>query len=225
MLGGFRARGNYFIVSVKALLFVCLAGVALTGGAAVAGKQDDIIKKLQERYEKIRTVEADFTQVTKDAFGVSTTSKGRVYLKKPGMMRWDYLSPVKDRIISNGRVLWFYQPDLNQAIKTVVRAGASGIAKDFLSGVGSIERVFRERKAGKEGGVYIIELTPKDDRPDMESLTLKVRESDLIVLGFIVTDRLGNRTGVDFSAPEINGEIPDSVFEFKAPDGVVVIKR
>lgn len=220
MAGGFKARKNYFIAPVTALLCVCLAY-----GAVYARGAGDIIKRLQERYEKIQSIEAGFTQVTKDAFGGSTTSKGRVYLKKPGRMRWDYISPVKDRIISNGRVLWFYQPDLNQAVKTMVRGEESGIAKDFLSGVGSIERVFRERKVSKKGGVYTIELTPKNDRPDMESLTLKVGESDLVVLGFVVTDRLGGRTGVDFSAPVINGDMADDLFEFKAPDGVVVIKR
>jgi outer membrane lipoprotein-sorting protein len=40
------------------------------------------------------------------------------------MMRWDYEVP-NQKIISNGKALWFYRPDDNQVM-------VSEISKDFL---------------------------------------------------------------------------------------------
>ena len=50
--------------------------------------------KVQATYERTRDLEARFAQTyTYSGFGRRQVSSGRVLVKKPGMMRWDYEKP------------------------------------------------------------------------------------------------------------------------------------
>ena len=97
--------------------------LALAPDYAEAGSPDDeqsyIIKNLQKKYESMTTLTADFLQ---EAYSVSLDSsefaKGTVAFKKPGMMRWNYYGG--GNIVSNGKFIWVYQPELAQVIETGV---------------------------------------------------------------------------------------------------------
>ena len=60
-----------------------------------------------------------------------TNSSGEVTFKKPGRMRWDYEKPDKSSYITDGGVLWLYEPDDKQAFKQdlegVAAAGRAGV--------------------------------------------------------------------------------------------------
>ncbi|HET6370135.1 MAG TPA: outer membrane lipoprotein carrier protein LolA [Nitrospiria bacterium] len=68
---------------------------------------NEVVQKTQDAYEKVRDIEADFTQkvVFKD-FDTPFTSAGQVYLKR-GKMRWDYKEPSKQQIfVEDEKVLY-----------------------------------------------------------------------------------------------------------------------
>ncbi len=66
-----------------------------------------VVGKLQTYYQSIRQYRATFSQqVTNATFGNTTQAAGRVYIKKPGKMRWDYQTPHKSSYISDGAHLW-----------------------------------------------------------------------------------------------------------------------
>ncbi|MBH0206992.1 MAG: outer membrane lipoprotein carrier protein LolA, partial [Nitrospira sp.] len=50
----------------------------------------DVVKQLQMRYEKTTDLQADFSQKTKiEGFERPVISSGKVYIKKPGRLRWE----------------------------------------------------------------------------------------------------------------------------------------
>src|SRR5207249_12115853 len=50
----------------------------------------EVVKKVQARYEKTRDLQADFKQSTRiEGFATPISSSGRVYIKKPGRLRWE----------------------------------------------------------------------------------------------------------------------------------------
>ena len=84
---------------------------------AVASDLTWVIQQVQGKYNQTKDFTANFQQSTNiGSLGRSQKAHGRVYLKKPGMMRWEYEKPEEQLIVSNGKLLWIYDPSLNQVI-------------------------------------------------------------------------------------------------------------
>ncbi|MFQ5737307.1 MAG: outer membrane lipoprotein carrier protein LolA, partial [Thermodesulfobacteriota bacterium] len=148
----------------------------------------------------------------------------KVYLKKPGKMRWDYREPVKDEIVSNGKTVWVYQPDLNQVISRPADAAASGIATDFLSGIGDLEKDFDIRLAAQDTETWTLELTPRTPQPNLKKLLMDVDKKSMLAVKTRVFDHFGNETQVSFNDIKINNALTDLMFEFIPPEGASVIR-
>jgi len=196
------------------------------GGAGGAGSTDvdGIVSMLQNKYENVITLVADFSQVSKDAFETRQVSEGKVYFKKPGMMKWLYFIPVRDELVSNGSTVWFYQPDLNQVVVSPFELGASTLATNFLSGMGDLKREFSIKLLGEEKGAYSLELTSVEDHQGLKRLILHVDKESWLVVRTEVEDHFGNRTTVSFSHMETNNPIKDTFFEFDLPEGVNIVR-
>ncbi len=100
------------------LLVVALAG-------AVAEDVHSIAQAVDEHYNHLRTLQAEFTEEYRGA-GIERTESGTLWLakgglKKPGKMRWEYRSPREKLFVSDGKDAWFYVPDDRQARKTEAR--------------------------------------------------------------------------------------------------------
>lgn len=206
---------------LAALLFLAVLPPACL---AQAGGLPSIVKKLQERYAKIKTIEADFTQVFHSgAMGYDETSHGRVFMRKPGKIRWQYTGDVGDEIISDGKTVWVYQPDLNQAVKKAVD-GSSGLATDFLSGIGDLKKDFDIALSNETGTAWTLELTPRAPQPNIQKLFMDIDKTSGLATKTVVVDSFGNETRVSFENIKINNALKDSLFKFTPPRGASVIK-
>ena len=78
-----------------------------------------LARAVDEHYNHLRTLEAEFTEVYRGA-GIERTEAGTLWLKKPGKMRWEYRSPREKLFVSDGHEAWFYVADDRQARKTPV---------------------------------------------------------------------------------------------------------
>jgi outer membrane lipoprotein carrier protein len=158
----------------------------------------------------------------------ATRGEGKVYLKKRGMMRWDYTTP-HQKLISDGHTLWFYQPDEKQ----VLVSDLSNVLKErtplaFLAGEGDLGRDFdllnlKESVSQKEES-YVIELTPKEPLATFSKLVLTVDKKAFTILQAEVFDAMGNVTRTRFINVRTNVGLSDPLFRFAAPPGTEVIK-
>src|SRR5208283_2447176 len=105
-------RGVKFFL-IPMLLFCSVSLAAQADVHALAGKVD-------QHYDRIRTLEAQFTETYKGS-GVNRTESGTLLLKKPGRMRWDYDQPHPKLFLSDGSTAWFYVPGEQQARRTPVK--------------------------------------------------------------------------------------------------------
>lgn len=197
----------------------------LMPSAVLAEDLDKLVSSLQQRYESVNSIEADFTQ---DAYSKtlknSQISEGKVYFKKPGKMRWQYLKPIKDELVSNGKTIWLYQPDLGQVVERSTETTASAIATDFLTGVGNLRKDFDIKLAEDKSDSYRLSLTPKAPQPNIKKLFLEVDKSKTLVTKTIIVDNFGNETRVSFKNIKTNTSIKDSLFDFVPPKGTTVVK-
>jgi len=207
-----------FIFCLSFVFFIIAPRPSAAGGGH---GREDVVSRLEKRYQAIRTLGADFTQLSKGLSSMDGASGGKVYFKKPARIRWTYKGSVTDEIIGDGKVLWFYQPELNQAFKSVGKQ--SDISTDFLSGMGSIRKIFTASIIPLNRGAVKIKLQPRQTHPQIKDLSLFVDLKRLLVTKFIVKDHYGNTTEVSFSHIKINAPMRDGLFVFAPPEGTSVI--
>ena len=81
------------------LLLLCSVSLlAQTDVRALASKVD-------QRYDHMRTLEAQFTETYTGA-GMSRTESGTLLMKRPGRMRWDYDQPRPKLFLTDGSTAW-----------------------------------------------------------------------------------------------------------------------
>ena len=203
--------------------------LALLVAAAPAGAAtlEEVVAGVQGTYGKIQDLRAEFTQTSHNkSLGQDITAEGTVLLKKGGKMRWDYKSPAKQQIVSDGKTLWVYTPDLNQVNKGEAPKALAGPAGSFLAGLGKLEEQFTVRlhaqKADKAGRP-MLDLAPKQPTPLLTRLVLTVDPKDWIVREAVLYDQFQNTVTMQFSKVAMNPKLEDSLFTFAPPKGAAVV--
>jgi outer membrane lipoprotein carrier protein len=229
------------IISLSFLMFLA---VSPASGADLK----EVIASLEQGYNSLKDVQADFTQRTVIAsIKREELGRGELFIKKTAgsssMFRFDYLKP-RQQIISDGKTAWYYLPDNKQVMVSDIAslfAGGNGIALNYLTGMGHLSRDFSISFAGDgrdKKGNYVLELVPRKPSQAIAKLQLTVAASLVEqfqesgksqpmfpVVSSMVEDNLGNRTFIELSRVKVNQGIANSRFRFKIPKGVEIIKN
>lgn len=224
-----------------ALALACVASAAPSGAdapapapsgadaptAASSGCAERAAAALQHRYESVRDLEAGFEQTTRSVAlgkpGATEKSSGRVVFAKPGRMRWSYDAPEPSLVVSDGKVLWIYDPANREAQRmTVTEAYLSGAALSFLLGEGEILRDFDVKALECGERVAVLDLVPREPAT-YERLRARIDPRTGELLETTVIDLLGNATTVALHDLRTNRDPDASLFRFEPPQGVHVI--
>ncbi|HOX42225.1 MAG TPA: outer membrane lipoprotein carrier protein LolA [Myxococcota bacterium] len=201
------------------------------GGARAEAALDarQVAEKLQQVYEGTRDFKAAFLQeYTSVALGRRKASSGFVYVKKPGMMRWDYKEPAPKTFVADGKALYVYDPELEQVMVDRSFSGSElSTAVTFLWGKGDLlaefEVAFSQRAELQGGQVYVLELKPRK-AARFRRLWFAVEKDTFRVLRTLVEDPGGNLNRITFSKMATNVGLEDAAFAFEIPKGVEVIE-
>jgi outer membrane lipoprotein carrier protein len=186
--------------------------------AAVAG--------LQRRYAAVASIRCDFVQ-TYRAPGVDQTESGVLYMKKPGLMRWEYRSPEVKLFIADGRDTWLYMPEDRQVfVQRFTTEDLRSTPLQFLLGQGDLGRssdVSWEGSGDSEGNLFL-RLTPRAAEPDYGWLDLACDRATFDLRRIEIHERTGNVSEFVFRNMQVNGKTDGGLFQFKVPKGVEIVR-
>lgn len=216
---------NRFLAMLAALTLSGLVSIPAAFG--ITGQA--VLAEIQKRYENTNDLEARFVQeYISRVMKQPQKGEGTVYFKKKGMMRWDYRTP-NQKFISNGQIVWYYQPDEKQ----VLIYDLTNLVKEktplaFLAGEGNLGRDFdlvnfNEGAPGKEDH-YVVELVPKEPNAGLAKLVLTADKKTFFIYQVDVIDGLGNVTRTRFRDIKTNPGLQSSFFNFTVPPGVEVMR-
>jgi len=235
---------GFMVLLLGTFLF---AGSLPTQVCADAGLKD-VVSSLEQGYVLLNDVQADFTQRTAIAsIKKEQRGYGTLYIKKPSrstaMFRFNYEKPLQ-QIVSNGKSVWFYLPENKQVLisdATNLFDAQNGITLNYLTGMDRISKDFTASFAGNgrdKKGNYVLELIPKKQNRVIAKLQLTVAakaveqyvqegkaKDPFPIISSVIYDPYGNRTSIDFSKIKVNRGISGSLFNFKVPRGIEVIKK
>ena len=202
-----------------ATLLVCLL-VVFGAGRARASAQTEVEKYLSG----LATWSADFTQTIDDGHGqVTRSAAGKLYLQKPGRFRWDYSQPSEQLILADGKKIWFYDKDLQQANVRDMDASLANTPAVLLSGNGSLGSQFDVTSLPPSDGLEWYQLIPRHPDTDFQLVRIGFRKGELASM--FLADKLNQVTQLTFTNPKRNAKFTPDLFSFVPPPGVDVIGR
>jgi outer membrane lipoprotein carrier protein len=184
--------------------------------------------KVQQRYSAVTTVRADFRQNYR-APGIEMEESGTLWMKKPGLMRWEYQSPEPKLFISDGRQTYLYTPADRQVM--VSRFSPSELHStplEFLLGRGDILRSFRVSiepgDKPRVEGTFMLRLVPVDPDPNYAYFLLECDSRTFDLRRIVVRESTGNTSEFLLTNLQTNIQTDSKRFDFKIPKGVEVIR-
>lgn len=203
-----------------------LSLVLITLTAPVAASE----AMLKRFFSEVSTLQADFNQRIVDESGMTLEVKQGVFsFSRPGKFRWNYISddeeyPLGQQIISDGRLITFYEPDLETANQRSMQNAVEQVPTLLLVQSGeSLEKHFTIRDFGLTDGLTWVALKPKDDNAGYQGLMVGFAKD--ILSSIVLTDGLGNETRLSLSNVSNNVALDVSLFEFNPSDDVDVITQ
>lgn len=186
---------------------------------------DTIVDRVQTFYDGIESYHADFVQTyTNIALGENQQSSGHVYFLKPGRMRWDYAQPMEKYLISDGEVLWIYEPEFNQAARLELAASDLPTAIRFLMGEGNLRADFGISLAEcTDENAYCLELIPKISEGQYRSLRFVVDADEYRVRETTIVDPVGSQNHFVFSNTSTSDSLPADNFTFAPQPGMRIL--
>jgi outer membrane lipoprotein carrier protein len=156
------------------------------------------------------------------------TERGRILIKKPGKMRWEYVSPEEKLFVSDGAKMYSYLPQDKQVmVRTVPKNEQASTPAMFLAGTGNLVRDFNlsivDVPAGMPPGTRALKLVPKMAQPDYDWMILEVGSQTMQLRGMITEDAQGGQSSFVFTNLKENARPADKEFAFKIPRGVDVV--
>lgn len=184
---------------------------------------DDVVSKVQAFYLETKHLTAKFRQTyTNSTFGKKSVSDGKVWIKKPGKMRWDYVkkkgkkNKANKSFVSDGTMLWAIEHDNKQITRTKIEDDVLPVAVTFLFGKGDLARDFAPAldASGTYGQKkdYVLELTPRTPSAQYKTLYLVVDPGNFRVKQSIVVEASGNINHFRFYEPDTKAPVKDSWF-------------
>ena len=127
------------------LLGLVAAWTGFTGRTAAQSlPAESIARAIQAHYDTVGDFSADFLQRYQGGVLRQTaTERGRLEVKKPGRMRWEYQVRERKLLVADGRKLYFYVPaDRQVIIRDVPEDDRATTGAIFLTGKGNLLRDF-----------------------------------------------------------------------------------
>ena len=218
-----------FVKSVQILILLAAVVVTALPAALSADSMpplDTILKELEKRYTGSQ-FSADFLQEsTIKAMEITDFASGRVYVRYPGMMRWEYEKPERQVIITDGHQLWIYRPLDNQ----VMTGNAPVFFRDgkgasFLSDIRLVRQKFTITLHPPEGEyLYELRLVPREKTLNISQIRLYVVPGAFTIARIVTLDDYGDDTRIDIVYTQFNVELDPGLFKFDIPKGADVQK-
>jgi outer membrane lipoprotein carrier protein len=184
---------------------------------------DTVLARLQEHYDSTRSFRANFTEEISNPGGMKRTRTGIVYFKRTALMRWDFGAPSQGVVLSDGKLVYDYEQDLNQVVEIPVNKAFKTNATAFLLGLGNVRRDFDAASPAEKPGDGLVHLvlTPKGGGDQMD---LGLDPENYNIVTFMLTNQMGGVTHLKFSDIQTNVALNDSLFKFEVPSGADVVR-
>jgi outer membrane lipoprotein carrier protein len=207
------------------LLALVILGAGAPGRAAEGnGSAATAAKRLEARLAAVKGVEADFVQtLDTPALPEPQVESGRLFLERPGKMRWDYQVPKGKLALADGKDTWLWLPDDQVAITAPLTGDErdAGVSILMRQRIDLLERFTVDWGPAVRNEPRPLRLKPKTADAPYDALLVDVDPT-----GFprqlIVLDPLGGRVIYRLTNVKFPDKLDPALFQFTPPPGATI---
>ncbi len=198
---------------MKRLLLLLL----LTSSQAFAGG----LEQLKSFFAMSHSMRGSFTQtVTAQNGRKPQQSAGIFAVQRPGKFRWSYEQPYVQLLVSDGKTLWSWDPDLKQVVVKRVGQLLGGSPAELLAG-GDLEKNFELAESAGRDGLEFVDAKPR--KADASFSLMRIGLTGNLPVQMEVHDNFGQVTQLRLNRIESNPVLSAELFRFKPPAGADVV--
>ncbi|MCP4625449.1 MAG: outer membrane lipoprotein carrier protein LolA [bacterium] len=187
---------------------------------------EQILDRMEAQYTN-KSFKAEFAQEsTIKAMDITDFAAGRMYVRYPGMMRWEYEKPEKQVIITDAKKLWIYRPADNQVMTGSAPAFFSdGKGASFLSDIKLVRQKFKiSLEQSKDDFFYELTLQPIEKTLDVTDIRLSVTKNTFTAIRIVTYNSYGDENRIELINHQFNVDLDDQLFSFDIPPGTDVLQ-
>ena len=190
------------------LLRLALAPVLALALAVPAFAEKIPLDQISAYLNGLQTAQADFTQVNADG----SISTGKVYIKRPGRVRFEYSSD-KTLVMASGGQVAIFDPKSNQPAEQypLARTPLSLILAEKVD-LGRAKMVVGHTSDGKTTTV----VAQDPEHPDYGTIRMVFSDSPVELRQWVITDDSGAKTTVILGDLKTGGDLGARLFSINA---------
>lgn len=171
-----------------------------------------------------QSYQANFIQIVVNESGAQVQeTRGALKAKRPGLFYWESSEPLAQFIVSNGKTVEVYDPDLEQVTIHNLDEQVQTTPALLLSGeVGNLEETYRVSQ--RSIGEHTREFTLEPRSPDSLFVSLRLTFVDGELQEMRMRDSLSQMSILSFNQIELNKTLDNSAFTLEYPSSVDVIR-
>lgn len=190
----------------------------------LAWSEDTPQAQLGNLLRQVNTMSATVQQLILESDGaVLEESSIQMHVMRPDGFYWETLEPFPELVVTNGAVLWNYQPDLEQVVIENWDSSRSELAAELLSGrtdsLAEEYEIYIENDAGEDMAVF--QLLPLDQNSLYRRINISFDNTAL--LSIHLDGKNGQKTLWQFNQSQINQQLPPDLFNFQTPPGIDIV--
>ncbi len=222
----FHPRGRRIVLCASNILFVtCLYTLTALGEDQ---RLQAVVDALQKRYGSVGTIHGRFRQNYR-APGIEQSEAGEFWMKKPGLMRWEYRAPEAKLFVADGRESYLYTPEERQVmVRRYSAAELHSTPLQFLLGQGEIAKSYTvswETESGpKVQNTKVLRLVPRVQGTDYAYLLVEVDGLSSEIRRIVIRELTGNTSEFILTDLATNIRVDGKQFQFNVPRGVEVVR-
>jgi len=202
-------------LSMAAIATLAVSPLALSLAAvpAVAQSGQSELAKVTQHLKAVKTMTANFTQTDR----TNQTVSGKLTLKQPGKIRFQYQKDVPLLIVSDGKALTLIDYEVNQVQRWPIKNSPLGALLDTdrdLSKYGTVVPT---------GDPNVLSVRVKDPkRPEYGVITMiftrtSAGPAGLRLAGWVALDSQNKRTTIKLSGHKYGAAVSNSTFDWEDP--------
>ena len=205
----------------QAVVFAALLGLMVY--VPSSAQSMDAQQQLTQFVEQVNTATGRFSQYTVGPQGQTKPAQsGEFAFRRPGQLRWQVTKPFEQLVLSDGKEVFQFDPDLNQlTIRKVDQAiGASPAA--ILFGSGALEKAFEVSRLAERDGLLWMRAKPRGSEAGFVHVDIGMKDG--LPQRVVLLDAFGQSTRVDLSGIVKNASLKPDAFQFTPPPGVDTVR-
>ena len=190
-----------------------VALAAVNPAPVTAQAQSPQLAQVQQHLRAVGTMTANFTQTDRRGQALS----GKLYLKRPGKIRFEYGKNVPMLVVANGKSLTMVDYEVKQVQSWPIGSSPLSVLLNPNQNLARFAKVV----PNTDSRVVLVEARdPK--RPEFGRITMAFAKvasapAGLMLQGWTMLDSQNNRTTVKLSGQRFNMAIADSQFRYVDP--------